>query len=265
VSRARKLSIVSPELRIKEIKIMIELYGMQSPNVHKVGIMLEELGLEYQLKHVAVFRGDQFAAEFQALNPLNKVPVLIDGQRGEGRPVIESGAILIYLAETYGDLMPQTGMDRYEVLSWLMVQMSAVGPMFGQLNHFQILGEQADPYAATRYRNQCKRLYRLLDDRLAEREWIAGQSYSIADIAVFPWSRYLEQHGFAPEQHVSLVEWRSRIAKRTAVNRCIERFNEAFSKEGEETRKAATREDLDRFFGREADSPSADFSAITRS
>lgn len=243
---------------------MIELYGMQSPNVYKVGIMLEELGVEYQLKHVAVFRGDQFAPQFQALNPLNKVPVLIDRDRGEGRPVIESGAILFYLAETYGDLLPKTGMDRYEVMSWLMVQMSSIGPMFGQLNHFQILGDQADPYAATRYRNQSKRLYRLLDDRLSTREWIAGQAYSIADIAVFPWSRYLEQHGFDSGEHLQLLEWRNRIAERKAVTRCIERFNEAFSQEGEATRKAATPEDLDRFFGREADSPSADFSSITR-
>lgn len=226
--------------------------------------MLEELGLEYQLKHIAVFRGDQFAPEFQALNPLNKVPVIIDRDRGEGMPLIESGAILFYLAETYGDLLPKMGMDRYEVMSWLMVQMSAIGPMFGQLNHFQILGDEADPYAATRYRNQAKRLYRLLDDRLSTREWIAGQAYSIADIAVFPWSRYLEQHGFDPGEHSHLVEWRSRITERKAVNRCTERFNEAFSRESEETRKAATPEDLDRFFGRDADSPPADFSAITR-
>lgn len=243
---------------------MIDLYGMQSPNVRKVGILLEELGLDYQLHHVAVFRGEQFTPEFRALNPLSKVPVLIDHDRGAGQPIIESGAILLYLAETYGGFLPAAGMARYEVISWLMAQMAAIGPMFGQHNHFQMLGKQAEPYAAARYRTQAMHLYRRLDERLATREWIAGDNYSIADVATFPWALYLEQHGFAPQEHPALIRWRDAIAARPAVIRSQQRFAEAFTQPSQTSRRAATPEELDRFFGREPDSPAADFTAITR-
>lgn len=244
---------------------MIELYGMQSPNVRKVGILLEELGVDYDLHHVAVFRGDQFEPEFLALNPLGKVPVLVDHGRGAGKPIIESGAILFYLAETYGAFLPQAGMDRYEVMSWLMVQMAAIGPMFGQHNHFQLLGRQAEPYAAARYRNQAKRLYRQLNERLMERKWIAGDSYNIADMAIYPWSLYLERHGCDPQDHTALIRWRDEIDERPAVARSAERFAAAFDQESQATRRAATPEQLDRFFGREADDmPPADFSGITK-
>ena len=246
---------------------MIQLYGMQSPNVRKVGILLEELGLDYALKHVAVFGGEQFEPEFVALNPASKVPVLVDPVKGEGQPVIESGAILIYLAETYGEgdvFLPASGMARYEVLSWLMVQMASVGPMFGQYNHFQLLREQAEPYAAARYRGQSERLYRLLDERLSTRSWLAGDDYSIADIATYPWALYLEQHGFDPEQHPHLLRWRETIDARPAVARSWQRFDEAFTRISTDTRRAATAEDLDRFFGRDSHAPHVDFSAITK-
>lgn len=243
---------------------MIQLYGMQSPNVRKVGILLEELSLEYTLKHVAVFRGEQFQPEFVQLNPLSKVPVLVDAVRGDGKPVIESGAILLYLAETYGGFLPTGGAARYEVLSWLMVQMASIGPMFGQHNHFQILREQADAYAAARYQNQCESLYRVLDERLSSRSWLAGDDYSIADIATYPWALYLEQHGFDPEQHPHLMRWRRTIEARPAVARSWERFDEAFSAVSTASRRAATAEDLDRFFGRRASAPDVDFSAVTR-
>src|ERR1700761_9039369 len=144
---------------------MIELYGMSSPNVRKVGILLEELQLEYTLRHVAVFRGDQFNPDFQAMNPLAKVPVLVDRVRGDGTPLIESGAILFFLAEAYGAYLPTTGTARYEIMSWVMVQMASIGPMFGQHNHFRLLGPQADPYAAARYRAQSQKLYRVLEER----------------------------------------------------------------------------------------------------
>lgn len=243
---------------------MIQLYGMQSPNVRKVGILLEELGLEYSLKHVAVFRGEQFQPEFVQLNPLSKVPVLVDAVRGDGKPVIESGAILLYLAETYGGFLPTGGAARYEVLSWLMVQVASIGPMFGQHNHFQILREQADAYAAARYQNQCESLYRVLDERLSSRSWLAGDDYSIADIATYPWALYLEQHGFDPEQHPHLMRWRRAIEARPAIARSWERFDEAFSAVSTASRRAATAEDLDRFFGRKATAPDVDFSAVTR-
>jgi GST-like protein len=238
------------------------LYGMGSPNVRKVVILLEELGLPYSLRHVAVFKGEQFTPEFLALNPLGKVPVLVDPRLGA--PLAESGAILFWLAERGGAFLPAEGPARYAVMQWLMVQMASIGPMFGQLNHFQILppGEQA--YARARYAAQAGRLYRLLDERLAAREWIAGDGYSIADVATYPWALYLEQHGFDPAAHPALLRWRHAIAARAAVARADRRMQEAFSSASNETRRAATKADLDRFFGRTRDMPDADFSSVTR-
>jgi GST-like protein len=243
---------------------MIELYGMSSPNVRKVGVLLEELGLDYTLHHVAVMKGEQFTPAFRALNPLRKVPVLVDSERGGGKPIIESGAILFYLAETYGAFLPAAGLARYEVMQWLMVQMAGIGPMFGQHNHFQILGAQADPYAAARYRTQSERLYGSLEERLATREWIAGDIYSIADMAIYPWAFYLEQHGFNPAAHPALIRWRDTIAGREAVKRCWSRFAAAFNQASAEARRTATAETLDRFFGRDPGSPPADYSSILR-
>lgn len=242
---------------------MIELFGMGSPNVRKVGIMLEELGLDYVLRHVAVFRGDQFEPAFLALNPLGKVPVLIDHTRAPGGPIYESGAILFYLAEAYGALLPSGGFARYEVMEWLMVQMSAIGPMFGQHNHFQLLASQADPYAAARYRTQAKLLYQRLDERLSTREWIAGDGYSIADIAIYPWSLYLEQHGLDSAAYRALIRWRDLIGAREPVKRSWKRFAAAFDKESQETRRAATPEQLDAFFNRDPGGPAVDYSAVT--
>jgi GST-like protein len=240
------------------------LYGMTSPNVVKVAIMLEELGLAWRGEHVAVFKGEQFTAEFLALNPLGKVPVLVDPRLGA--PLAESGAILLWLTEREGRLLPpaREPAARAETIQWLMIQMASVGPMFGQLNHFQILHADAQPYARGRYRAQAERLYRLLNERLAEREWLAGNAYSVADVATFPWAGYLERHGFAADDHPHLIEWRERIAARPAVRSAMERIQAEFGDPATRTRRAATAEDLDRFFGRTPDMPEADFSAIVR-
>jgi GSH-dependent disulfide-bond oxidoreductase len=243
---------------------MIELFGMSSPNVRKVGIMLEELGVEYTLRHIAVFRGEQFEPAFVAMNPLGKVPVLFDHVHAPETPLFESGAILFYLAETYGAFLPQGGSGRYEVMAWLMVQMSAIGPMFGQYNHFQILGQQADRYAAARYQSQSERLYQLLERRLATHTWIAADAYSIADMAIYPWSLYLEKHGFDPARHPALLRWRDTVGGRDAVKRSWARFAAAFNQASDSSRKAATPQDLDRFFGREPGHPPADYSAVLR-
>jgi len=237
------------------------VYGMHSPNVRKVLIMLEELELPYELRHVGVFKGEQFTPEFLALNPLAKVPVLVDPKLGE--PLAESGAILFWLAERSGAFLPAQGPARYAVMQWLMVQMANVGPMFGQLNHFQLVGQGGEAYARGRYAAQAERLYRLLDDRLADHEWLAGEAYSIADIATHPWAHYLEQHGFDAAQHPHLARWRKAIDARPAIARVKERLAGDFLVIANEMRRSATTSDLDRFFGRTETMPPADYSAIT--
>ena len=255
---SRKSSPVTPESRSEALT----LYGMNSPNVRKVVIMLEELELSYTLRHVAVFKGEQFTPEFLAMSPLGKVPVLIDPALG--RPIAESGAILFWLAERSGALLPAKGASRYEVMQWVMVQMASIGPMLGQLNHFQVFPKGSEPYAYGRYRAQAERLYRLIDDRLDAREWVAGDAYSIADIATYPWMLYLERHGFDPARHAALLRWREAIAARAAVARAHNRMDDAFTALSTQTRRTATPEDLDRFFGRTKEMPPADYTAVTR-
>jgi GST-like protein len=238
------------------------LYGMNSPNVTKVAIMLEELELPYELRHVAVFGGEQFTPEFLSLNPLGKVPVLVDPLLP--RALAESGAILLWLAERSGRLLPADGPARYEIMQWLMVQMSSIGPMLGQLNHFRLLPKDSEPYAHGRYFAIAQRLYGLLNERLGEREWLAGDAYSIADIATYPWAHYLERHGFEAGRHPSVLRWRNAIAQTPAVKRAEQRMSQAFNALSTQTRRAATSEDLDRFFGRTSDMPPADFSSVTK-
>ena len=240
----------------------LTLYGMGSPNVRKVVIMLEELQLPYTLRHVAVFKGEQFTPEFLAMNPLGKVPVLVDPELG--RPLAESAAILFWLAERYGALLPEEGPARFEVMQWVMVQMASIGPMLGQLNHFQIVSQAREPYAYGRYFAQAQRLYRFIDERLTANEWLAGDAYSIADIAAYPWMTYLERHGFDPAQHRSLLRWRDALAARAAVGRAGMRMDEAFTALSTQSRRSATAEDLDRFFGRVHAMPAADYSSVTR-
>lgn len=230
------------------------LHGMSSPNVTKAVLMLEECGLDYELRHVAVFNQEQFTPEFLRLNPLAKVPVLEDPLL-PGQPLAESGAILIWLAEREGKFLPSAAGPRAETIQWLMHQMANYGPMLGQLNHFTMaLQAGSEPYAQGRYRAQAERLYRLLDDRLAfqerhGREWLAGGAYSIADMAMQPWAMYLEQHTFDPAAHPALVSWRSKIAQRPAVIRAQERIAEAFHAKIGASMARATREDFEQFYG----------------
>jgi len=238
----------------------LTLHGMGSPNVMKVVIMLEELALPYGLRHVAVFNQEQYDPGFLALNPIGKVPVLEDPRLGI--PLAESGAILFWLAEREGRFLPQGQPDRAEVMQWLMIQMANIGPMFGQLNHFNLVPPGSEPYAHGRYRAIAGKLYRDLDERLADRAWLAGQAYSIADIATQPWATYLERHGFDPSDYPALVEWCDRIGVRPAVQRARERADEAFTQAATQTRRAASDADLDRFFHRTEDVPAKDYSIL---
>ena len=240
----------------------ITLLGVSSPNVVKVAIMLEELALPYDLRFVAVFKGEQFTPEFLALNPLGKVPVLLDPKLGQ--PLAESGAILFWLAEREGRLLPTTGPARYEVMQWLMVQMSAIGPMLGQFTHFRLLPPGGEPYAYGRYEGIAKRLYSLIDQRVSDRAFIAGDDYSIADIATLPWAEYIERHGFGWDEYPAMKRWCERLAARPAVVRAKERVYGEFTAPSTETIQSATPQDLERFFSRTAAMPEADFSAVKR-
>ena len=174
---------------------MIDLYTWTTPNGRKVSIMLEELGLPYRAIPVDINANEQFKPEFLALSPNNKIPAIIDPKGPDGRPLplFESGAILIYLAEKTGQLIPQDAAGRYECIQWLMFQMGGIGPMFGQLGFFNKFAgkDYEDKRPRDRYVQESARLLAVLDQRLEGRDWIMGQQYSIADIAIFPWVRNL--------------------------------------------------------------------------
>jgi len=237
------------------------LHGMNSPNVVKVVLMLEECGLDYDLNHVAVFNQAQFSPEFLAMNPLGKVPVLEDPRLG--MPLFESGAILIWLGEREGRFLPASQPARAEVIQWVVAQMANYGPMLGQLNHFSlVLKSGTHPYAESRYRTVAEKLYRALDQHLSDREWLAGGDYSIADMAMYPWSNYLEGHGFDSTAHPHLLRWRAAVGARPGVQRALARVAEDYTPLANVTRKGASDADLDRLFGRSEAMPEADFTAV---
>ena len=243
---------------------MITLYGCGSPNVRKVTIMLEELGLAYACRYVDIFNGKQFDPEILALNPLGRVPVLVDEEGpAQSEPIFESGAILIYLAEAYGrhDLLPEAGPARYRVLKWLMLQMANIGPTFGQHNHFLITPDHAASYAGNRYREQSARLYRLLDRELAQRSWLAGDAYSIADIATYPWVLYCERHGMAWADLPHLHAWMERVVAREGVMRGDQAM-ELFVENDVRHQASATQETYDKLFWREESGPVTDLSPM---
>jgi len=241
---------------------MIDLYGMGSPNVVKVVIMLEEIGRPYKIHYVSVLRGESQTPAFRAINPLGKVPALVDHDgAGEMQPIFESGAILIYLAETYkSPLLASSGPERWEALKWLMFQMSFFGPMLGQVNHFQLIPSEAHSYGATRYREQAARAYGDLETRLSVAPWVAGENYSIADIALYPWAGYLARHGFAEADYPHIMAWRHRLDARPAVKRA---YGAIAALEGANAAASSPRSaaDLDQFFGRIKPGPTADFAS----
>ncbi|WP_342378640.1 glutathione S-transferase N-terminal domain-containing protein [Myxococcus stipitatus] len=200
---------------------MIDLYTFATPNGRKVSIALEELGLPYTAKSVDITKGEQFKPEFLAINPNNKIPAIVDSEGPDGRPitVFESGAILLYLAEKTGQLMPSSLRGKTEVTQWLMFQMGGVGPMFGQFNHFHRFLSTKIPYAVDRYTQESKRLIGVLDGQLGKGDYVAG-AYSIADIALYPWVRGVRD--YAPDLFHGtrgVPQWLERVGSRPAVQR----------------------------------------------
>ncbi|MGE4220824.1 MAG: glutathione S-transferase family protein [Alphaproteobacteria bacterium] len=206
---------------------MIDLYTWSTSNGHKVHIMLEEIGLPYTVHPVDIQQGEQFTPEFLAINPNNRIPAIIDRDGPGGKPytLFESGAILMYLAEKTGKLMPRETGPRYQVIQWLMWQMGGVGPMFGQANHFRNYAREQVPYGIERYTNEAVRLYRVLEKQVAEQEYVAGE-YSIADIALLPWCRNFDRRGQDPADWPNVKRWVDRLEARPAVQRGLDVLSE---------------------------------------
>ena len=206
---------------------MIDVYSWPTPNGHKVHIMLEECGLrlgrDWQVHPVNIGQGDQFQSEFLRISPNNKIPALVDPVGPDGKPIslFESGAILLYLAAKTGKLLPRTDRQKFEVLQWLMFQMGGVGPMLGQAHHFRIYAPEKIGYAVDRYTNEAKRLYGVMDKQLSSRKFIAGNQYTVADIAIFPWLRSWQNQGIDWADFPRLKNWFDRIAARPAVQRGV--------------------------------------------
>ena len=215
----------------------IELYFWPTPNGKKITIFLEEAELPYNLAPVDITAGEQFDEEFLRISPNNKMPAIVDPEGLDGGPisVFESGAILVYLAEKTGRFMPSSPRQRYEVLQWLMFQVSSVGPMLGQVHHFRGYAPQEIPYAVDRYTNEAARLYRVMDARLSEVEHFVGDEYSIVDMAIYPWVASHERQGQRMENYPNLARWYVEMGERPAVRRAME--------VGEELRRLI--EDLD--------------------
>ena len=199
---------------------MIRLYTWATPNGRKVSIMLEEIGLAYEIHPVNLRAGEQFEPEFLAINPNNKIPAIVDTEGPGGQPLtlFESGAILVYLAEKTHRLLPvKEARERYEVIQWLMFQMGGIGPIFGQANYFFKMSDKV-PYAVERFHKEALRLYGVLDQRLGEQSFLAGD-YSIADIATYPWVARHEAHEVKLETFPNVERWFDQISARPAVQR----------------------------------------------
>ena len=199
---------------------MIDLYTWTTPNGRKVSIMLEELALAYRVHPINIGQGEQFKPEYVKINPNSKIPSIVDPEGPDGRPVtmMESGAILIYLAGKTGKLLPASVRDRYVALQWLMFQMGGVGPIFGQVHHFLRAAKEPVPYAIARYTKETRRLYGVLNDRLKDRAFLAD-GYSVADIATYPWVARYEWHKTDLNDFPHVKRWFDAISARPAVQK----------------------------------------------
>lgn len=207
---------------------MIQVYSWPTPNGHKVHIMLEECGLrlgrDWEAIPVNIGAGDQFTPEFLKISPNNKIPAIVDPHGPDGKPIslFESGAILLYLAAKTGKFLPRSDRAKYEVLQWLMFQMGGVGPMLGQTHHFRQYAPEKIEYAINRYTNETRRLYGVMNKQLATHKFMAGNQYSITDIAIFPWVRSWKNQGIDWAEFPHLKAWFDKISNRPAVKRGVE-------------------------------------------
>ena len=199
----------------------IQIYSWPTPNGHKIHIMLEECKLPYDVHAVDIGAGDQFKPEFLAISPNNKIPAIVDPTGPDGRPIslFESGAILVYLAGKTGQFLPKDDRGKFVALQWLMFQMAHIGPMLGQAHHFRRYAPQQIEYAINRYTNEARRLYGVMDRRLGESRYFAGDSYTIADIAIFPWTRSHKTQGVELADFPNFARWFEEISARPAVQR----------------------------------------------
>jgi GST-like protein len=228
---------------------MIDFYALTSPNVQKIYIMLEETKLPYREHFIDVWKGDQYAADFVKINPNSKIPAIVDHEGPGGLPytVFESGAILMYLAEKTGEFLPTDTARKYDVLQWLFFQTSSVGPMFGQFTHFKLFApkDKDNSYSMARYQTEVKRLYEVLEQRLANSPYLGGDEYSIADIASFPWTRNHDTQGVKWDDHPNLARWFKAIDERPAVKAALAKVGVIKS-----NRETANDDQKDRFFNR---------------
>ena len=199
---------------------MIDLYTWTTPNGRKVSIMLEELALPYRVHAINIGKDDQFKPDYVKINPNSKIPSIVDPEGPDGRPIsmMESGAILVYLADKTGKLLAKSGRARYDALQWLMFQMGGVGPMFGQVHHFLRAAKEQVPYAIERYGKETRRLYGVLNERLKASEYLAD-GYSIADIATYPWISRHEWHKTDLNDFPGVKRWFDAISARPAVQK----------------------------------------------
>lgn len=212
---------------------MIDLHYWPTPNGLKITLFLEESGVEHRLHKVDIGKGEQFKPEFLAISPNNRIPAIIDNApNGGGAPisVFESGAILLYLAEKTGKFIPPDIRGRTEVLQWLFWQMGGLGPMAGQNGHFNHYAPEKVPYAIDRYTKETTRLYSVLDKRLKDRAFVAGEAYSIADMAIYPWIVPHERHGQVITDFPNLKRWFDAIGKRPATMRAYSEVQPSYQK-----------------------------------
>ncbi|MBI3434741.1 MAG: glutathione S-transferase N-terminal domain-containing protein [Proteobacteria bacterium] len=226
---------------------MIDLYALTSPNVQKIIVALEEFALPYNIISVDVWKGDQFTPEFLKLNPNGKIPVIVDHDGPGGKPftVFESGAILLYLAEKTGRFMPTDMARKYEAMQWLMIQLTGIGPIFGQWTHFKLFAPPGSDYSMARFQTQVRRLYDLLEQRLAQSAYLGGPDYTIVDMATWPWTRNHAAQDVTFDKLPNLARWFDAIAQRPAVARAVAKVATITS-----VRETATDDNKDRYFAR---------------